>query len=70
MPIPAPHDKEEKERFISKCMGDSVMNKEFPEQSQRYAVCLSQWKKSKEKSKASEEVKWEDQSNNSLTIIY
>ena len=30
--------------FVSRCMGDSVMISEYPEQSQRAAVCNAQWK--------------------------
>ena len=46
MPIPSPEG-EPKKNFLSKCMGDSVMTKEFPDEKQRYAVCQSKWKKSK-----------------------
>ena len=46
MPIPSPKG-EPKKNFLSKCMGDSVMVKEFPNEKQRYAVCQSKWKKSK-----------------------
>jgi hypothetical protein len=46
MPIPSPKG-EPKKNFLSKCMGDSVMVKEFPDEKQRYAVCQSKWKKSK-----------------------
>ena len=45
MPIPSPKG-EPKKNFLSKCMGDSVMVKEFPDEKQRYAVCQSKWKKS------------------------
>jgi len=38
-------------------MSSEVMNKEFPKGPQRYAVCESQWKRSKKKSKAST---WEE----------
>lgn len=41
MPIPSRNKDEEKNKFLSRCMSDTVMNKEYPEQSQRYAVCLS-----------------------------
>ena len=46
MPIPSPKG-EPKKNFLSKCMADSVMVKEFPDEKQRYAVCQSKWKKSK-----------------------
>jgi len=45
MPIPAPHKKEKKSDFISRCMSNSVMKKEFPDNKQRLAVCHSAWKK-------------------------
>ena len=40
--LPTPSGESEDE-FISRCMGDDQMNKEFPDQDQRYAVCISQW---------------------------
>ena len=46
MPIPTPKG-EPKKNFLSKCMGDSIMVKEFPDGKQRYAVCQSKWKESK-----------------------
>ena len=47
MPIPSPKGPEEKNKFISRCMGDKVMKKEFPDNEQRVAVCLSKYKKAK-----------------------
>lgn len=45
MPLPIPNNKETEKQFISRCMGDSVMVKEYPDEKQRYAVCESQWRK-------------------------
>jgi hypothetical protein len=39
MPIPKPEKDESNQDFIARCMGDSVMNKEYPDRGQRYAVC-------------------------------
>jgi hypothetical protein len=47
MPIPSPKKSEKQGDFISRCMGDETMNKEFPDQKQRSAVCYSQFKKAK-----------------------
>ena len=47
MPIPNPRGQEQKKNFVGKCMSDSVMLDEFPEEKQRAAVCFSKWKKSK-----------------------
>jgi hypothetical protein len=44
MPIPSRNKNEDKSKFLSRCMSDSVMNKEYPDQGQRYAVCLSKSK--------------------------
>ena len=44
MPIPSPSKGEDQNSFISRCMGDGVMGKEFPDQKQRSAVCYSKWK--------------------------
>lgn len=41
MPIPKRGKNEDKKKFMERCMGDGVMNKEFPDQSQRAAICMS-----------------------------
>jgi hypothetical protein len=41
MPIPEPQGKEKKSKFMSRCISDPVMRKEFPDIKQRIAVCLS-----------------------------
>lgn len=66
MPIPKKRKDESDKEFVSRCMGDSTMNKEFPDQKQRAAVCYSKLKTSKKKSaKAS----WDDFSDESYTLI-
>ena len=47
MPLPLPQDNENRQDFIAKCMANEIMNKEFSDSKQRYAVCMSQWKSSK-----------------------
>jgi hypothetical protein len=47
MPIPKPEDKENKQKFVSRCMSSETMKKEYPNSQQRIAVCLGQTKKSK-----------------------
>ena len=42
MPIPKPKPSESNQAFINRCMNDEVMNSEFPNENQRYAVCNSQ----------------------------
>lgn len=54
MPIPKPGDKEEQKDFLSRCMGDEVMNREYPDQTQRAAVCNTSWR-DKDKKTAAEE---------------
>jgi hypothetical protein len=44
MPLPKRKEDENKNDFISRCMGDSTMNKEYPESSQRMAICMNQSK--------------------------
>ena len=41
MPIPSKRKDEDKNKFMSRCMGDDVMRKEYPDRSQRSAVCMS-----------------------------
>lgn len=49
MPLAKPKKEEKKKDFLPRCMGDEVMRKEFKDVKQRYAVCLTQWEKGKEK---------------------
>lgn len=46
MPLPKKGQKESKKDFMTRCMGDSKMTKEFPDAGQRYAVCTGQSKSS------------------------
>lgn len=41
MPLPIVQKDESRRDFTGRCMGDSEMNKEFPNQPQRFAVCRS-----------------------------
>ena len=54
MPIPSPKKSEKQGDFVSRCMGDETMNKEFPDQKQRAAVCYSQFKKASASIEAAE----------------
>lgn len=49
MPLPTPRKGETEDEFIQRCMGDDIAVKEFPDKSQRRAVCQTQWNKSKDK---------------------
>lgn len=52
MPLPTPREKETRNEFISRCMDNEEMKKDFPKDKQRAAVCYSQLGKSKGKPKA------------------
>ena len=43
MPIPQPTPKESESDFISRCMSDEKMKEEYTDETQRYAVCASQF---------------------------
>jgi hypothetical protein len=45
MPIPTPHENEDSKKFVSRCMGDDVMKREYEDTKQRVAICISQTKK-------------------------
>jgi hypothetical protein len=47
MPIPKPENNEDKQKFVSRCMSNETMKKDYPNNSQRIAICLGQTKKSK-----------------------
>jgi hypothetical protein len=68
MPIPSPSPNEDKNKFVSRCMGDETMKKDYPESKQRIAVCLGQTKKNKSNiiedmhdSLLSANYKWDDE---------
>lgn len=44
MPMPKPKKDEKKEDFLKRCMADTVMNDEYDDEKQRYAVCQTIWK--------------------------
>lgn len=43
MPLPEPKNQEQEQDFIDRCMTDVESSKEFPDASQRRAVCQSLW---------------------------
>ena len=45
MPLPTPNTGESRDKFIARCMGNPTAIKDFPEESQRAAVCFSQYEK-------------------------
>ena len=53
MPMPTPHENEEKDDFIDRCMGDNMMNEDYEDPAQRRAICESQWDDDQEGNKAS-----------------
>jgi len=48
MPLPKPKKGEKEQDFINRCVGDSIMKKEFPDREQRIGVCYSQWRNHKQ----------------------
>jgi hypothetical protein len=45
MPIPSKKPNENQNSFVSRCMSNETMKKEYPDEKQRAAVCLSQTRK-------------------------
>lgn len=43
MPIPVPNDGETQEEFIRRCMSNNLMVEDFPDEKQRFAVCMKQY---------------------------
>lgn len=56
MPIPEKKDDESKQEFISRCMSNETMKKDYKDQKQRVAVCLSQTRPKNSKSDLLQEV--------------
>ena len=46
MPLPKKNSDEDNKKFMSRCMSDTTMKKEYPAPNQRIAVCLKQSKAS------------------------
>ena len=46
MPDPRPNS-ETKKQFVARCMGDAEAVRDYPNASQRYAVCNSKWNRKK-----------------------
>lgn len=42
MPIPNRKKNEDKDSFVSRCMGNETMKKDYPDQKQRVAICIGQ----------------------------
>ncbi len=45
MPIPSRKPNEDQNKFVSRCMSNETMKKEYPDSKQRVAICLGQTKK-------------------------
>lgn len=45
MPIPKRKQNEDNQKFVTRCMGNETMKKEYPDQKQRVAICLGQTRK-------------------------
>lgn len=43
MPLPKPKPAEGRQDFLNRCMDNETMKTEYPGESQRFAVCQSQW---------------------------
>ncbi|MEY4334639.1 MAG: Pelagibacter phage [Bacteroidota bacterium] len=47
MPIPKRNKNEDKQKFVSRCMSNETMKKDYPDNKQRIAICLGQTRRSK-----------------------
>lgn len=45
MPLPERTPSETKQEYLQRCMGDKTMVREYPDNKQRYAVCISKSRK-------------------------
>ena len=43
--MPSVRPSENENEFISRCMADNKMKSEYPSPDQRYAVCVSYWRR-------------------------
>lgn len=49
MPIPKPKEDETQDEFMERCMADEIMVSEYPDEKQRYAICMVQFKEGGER---------------------
>jgi uncharacterized protein len=54
MPIPKPKSNENRQQFLTRCMGDDTMTNEYTDSNQRLAVCTSEYDSNKEDSTQNE----------------
>ncbi len=47
MPLPTPNSGEDRSDFMNRCMANPTMNIEYPDSSQRFAVCGNQWEENR-----------------------
>ena len=67
MPLPKKRKDEKESEFMSRCMSDDIMKKEYKDNKQRVAVCLTQYR-TRKKSKG--EASWDDvRKNDALGLI-
>lgn len=45
MPLPTPKRNEDRKQFMSRCMSDPIMIKEYKNTDQRLAICATQFRK-------------------------
>jgi len=63
MPLPKPTKKEDRNEFVSRCMSDDIMQKEYKDRKQRLAICLTQFRNI-EKSKG--DANWDNMRKNNV----
>jgi len=70
MPIPRPRQNETKNIFISRCMGNPSMRKDYPEQKKRAGVCYAQWRDAEKQEAESLKVETrKDRTGKTVTIF-
>ena len=59
MPMPEPKKNEDKQDFVSRCIGDLTREESdtFPTREQRAAICYSQWGETPEEKEAAQKKK-------------
>lgn len=45
MPLPSPNKDEKRKDYLDRCMSNTTIKKDFPDGSQRFAVCNDLWEK-------------------------
>ncbi len=70
MPLPSPRKGEKQSDFISRCMSDPLMKREYTDIKQRVAICHNQWRKGNKEARMSTSQNESGSGNETKRILF